>query len=106
MCCDIRQRAAGLYQRYCRVVVRRLEASASTANRTDGEALTVSYDRFGAPLPMPTSSARRIDMWREVQALVEGVVGATRSELGVQDGREAGQSVPHVHVHVLPRQGS
>lgn len=46
------------------------------------------------------------DLWRsarDVQKVIEIATGASSSELGVQDGREAGQSVPHVHVHVLPR---
>ncbi len=46
------------------------------------------------------------DLWRtvrSVQATVEIAHGARASELGVQDGVDAGQTVPHVHVHVLPR---
>ena len=46
------------------------------------------------------------DLWTsvvEVQRVVEKVHGADASNLGVQDGRGAGQSVPHVHVHILPR---
>eukprot|EP00931_Biecheleriopsis_adriatica_P110030 TRINITY_DN84319_c0_g1_i1.p1 TRINITY_DN84319_c0_g1~~TRINITY_DN84319_c0_g1_i1.p1 ORF type:complete len:381 (+),score=56.31 TRINITY_DN84319_c0_g1_i1:10-1152(+) len=39
---------------------------------------------------------------RLVQAMVEAQHGAKASRLGIQDGPDAGQSVPHVHVHILP----
>jgi bis(5'-adenosyl)-triphosphatase len=47
------------------------------------------------------------DLWstvRKVQKVVEGENGGVAANVAVQDGREAGQSVPHVHVHILPRQ--
>ena len=46
------------------------------------------------------------ELWRsvrEVQRIVATHHGATACNLGLQDGRDSGQSVPHVHVHVLPR---
>jgi len=46
------------------------------------------------------------DLWRtvrRVQSLVQESHGACCSNLGMQDGKDAGQSVPHVHVHILPR---
>ena len=46
------------------------------------------------------------DLWRSVrtvQRIVEDAHGATGADIGVQDGKIAGQSVPHVHVHILPR---
>lgn len=42
---------------------------------------------------------------RDVQAVVERHYGAAASRIGIQDGSVAGQSVPHVHVHVLPMPG-
>ncbi|GMH50665.1 hypothetical protein TrRE_jg2374 [Triparma retinervis] len=47
------------------------------------------------------------DLWstvRKVQRVVEEENGGVAANVAVQDGREAGQSVPHVHVHILPRQ--
>jgi bis(5'-adenosyl)-triphosphatase len=46
------------------------------------------------------------DLWRTVaavQRVMERVYDTTSSTLAIQDGPLAGQSVPHVHVHVLPR---
>jgi diadenosine tetraphosphate (Ap4A) HIT family hydrolase len=45
------------------------------------------------------------DLWlsvREVQQVVTSYHKTNGSQLGVQDGFDAGQSVPHVHVHILP----
>jgi bis(5'-adenosyl)-triphosphatase len=46
------------------------------------------------------------DLWvsvREVQGALRKEYGATGFNIGVQDGEGAGQSVPHVHVHILPK---
>ena len=46
------------------------------------------------------------DLWRaarRVHALITAEYGATGANVAVQDGAAAGQSVPHAHVHVLPR---
>ena len=45
------------------------------------------------------------DLWllvREVQRVLQARYKPRGFEFGVQDGKLAGQSVPHVHVHVLP----
>ena len=46
------------------------------------------------------------DLWRSVrivQNALEKHYDAGGFNVAVQDGKEAGQSVPHVHVHILPR---
>lgn len=40
---------------------------------------------------------------RRVGRMVERVYGASSLNIAVQDGVDAGQSVPHVHTHVIPR---
>lgn len=54
------------------------------------------------------TAAEVADLWRTVrivQEIVLGVHRASASHLGLQDGHDAGQSVPHVHVHILPAHG-
>jgi bis(5'-adenosyl)-triphosphatase len=47
------------------------------------------------------------DLWRSVRTIqnaLESCYQAGGFNVAVQDGKVAGQSVPHVHVHILPRQ--
>jgi bis(5'-adenosyl)-triphosphatase len=45
-------------------------------------------------------------MVRKVQStLQKAYPDTTAFNVAVQDGRAAGQSIPHVHVHILPRSG-
>lgn len=46
------------------------------------------------------------DVWttaKQVGAKIEPHYGASSLTFGIQDGVYAGQTVPHVHVHILPR---
>jgi histidine triad (HIT) family protein len=40
---------------------------------------------------------------REVVGKVESASGVGASLIAIHNGREAGQEVPHVHVHIIPR---
>lgn len=40
---------------------------------------------------------------KHVSRTIERLYEATSLNVAVQDGADAGQSVPHVHVHIIPR---
>lgn len=51
----------------------------------------------------PSETADLFLTVRKVGRMVERVYGATSLNVAIQDGVDAGQSVPHVHTHVIPR---
>jgi len=53
----------------------------------------------------PAETADLFTLAARVAAAVEPHFAASSITLAVQDGADAGQTVPHVHVHVLPRKG-
>lgn len=55
------------------------------------------------------SAAEVNDLFLTVQRvarMVERVYGASALNIAIQDGKDAGQSVPHVHAHIIPRQAA
>ena len=59
------------------------------------------------PLLADLTDEAYLDLWKTVR-VVQAILrlqypAATAFNVAVQDGRDAGQSVPHAHVHVLPR---
>lgn len=64
-----------------------------------------------APRLGDLSEAEYTDLWKTVRAVqqilqqchADDTTATAAFNVAVQDGRSAGQSVPHVHVHVLPR---
>lgn len=51
-----------------------------------------------------TETADLFNTVKTVSRTLQRVYHATSFNVAVQDGVDAGQSVPHVHVHVIPRQ--
>ena len=40
---------------------------------------------------------------QRVGRMIERVYGASSLNIAIQDGADAGQSVPHLHTHIIPR---
>lgn len=58
------------------------------------------------PRLMELTAAEYDDLFKTVRAVapkLEAFYAAEAMNIAVQDGAAAGQSVPHVHVHILPR---
>ncbi|KAF2455112.1 HIT-like domain-containing protein [Lineolata rhizophorae] len=51
----------------------------------------------------PAEAADLFVTVRRVGRTLERVYGASALNVAVQDGADAGQSVPHVHAHIIPR---
>lgn len=52
------------------------------------------------------TDVERNDLWETVQRIgpaLEKHFEATSLTIAIQDGKQAGQTVPHVHVHLIPR---
>ncbi|KAL3439499.1 HIT-like domain-containing protein [Aspergillus tetrazonus] len=51
----------------------------------------------------PPEAADLFLTMRRIGRMIERVYGASSLNIAIQDGTEAGQSVPHVHAHIIPR---
>jgi histidine triad (HIT) family protein len=100
---------------FCRIVEEEIPARVVRETETTLAFLDANPLARGHTLVIPKAHHGRLadlpddvagDVFREVHRLVpriEGAVDADATTVGVNDGEAAGQEVPHVHAHVVPR---
>jgi histidine triad (HIT) family protein len=71
---------------------------------TKGHALVVPKRHYVRIEDMPANEAATM-MWTVHSLLpkLRAAVGAPSTTIAINNGKEAGQEVPHVHIHLVPR---
>lgn len=69
-----------------------------------GHTLVISRSHHAKIQDMDTmEAAAMFEMTRRVVSAVEAGTKTNASTIAIHNGREAGQEIPHVHVHIIPR---
>jgi len=69
---------------------------------TKGHALVIPKKHYEKVQEMPLGDSS--DLFNLVQKITEKIDKLTNAELiAVHNGKESGQEIPHVHVHIIPR---
>jgi histidine triad (HIT) family protein len=67
-----------------------------------GHSLVISKKHYEKVQQMPPDE--NSDLFRLVQKVTEKIEALTDAELiAIHNGKESGQEIPHVHVHIIPR---
>jgi histidine triad (HIT) family protein len=71
---------------------------------SEGHTLVAPKKHFNRFTDMDAESvASLFEAARKITAAIEKAFSAEGSNIGINDGEVAGQEIPHVHVHVIPR---
>ena len=69
-----------------------------------GHTLVISKSHTGKVQDLDRQESQGIfELACKVASAVEKATGAPSTTIAVHNGREAGQEIPHVHVHIIPR---
>jgi histidine triad (HIT) family protein len=69
-----------------------------------GHTLVIPRSHYGKVQDMGVQDAAALfSLVREVAGRAEEAAGATASTIAAHNGKDAGQEVMHVHVHIIPR---
>ena len=69
-----------------------------------GHTLVIPSGHFERLADVPGDTAAKLfSVIHELVPVIEGVVDADGATVGFNDGTAAGQEVPHVHGHIIPR---
>ncbi len=71
-----------------------------------GHTLVIPKSHYGRVQDMSREDALAVfEVAWKVAGAVESGSQASASTIAIHNGREAGQEVPHVHIHIVPRKG-
>ena len=69
-----------------------------------GHTLVIPKAHIARVEDLPEEDARYLfAALRKIVGRIQEAMGAPASTIGINNGRESGQEVPHVHIHVIPR---
>ena len=69
-----------------------------------GHTLVIPKDHYSKIQELDENSSQSLFnvLWK-ITNPIEKAMGVNSSTIAIHNGREAGQEVPHVHIHVVPR---
>ena len=100
---------------FCKIVAGQIPAKVVRQNARAMAFLDAFPLASGHTLVVPKSHSAKVqDMEKEdavavfalvheITSAVESAAGTSASTIAIHNGSEAGQEVPHVHVHIIPR---
>lgn len=100
---------------FCRIFEGKISAEVIAQNKNamavlDAFPLAVGHtlviSKSHQPKMQELAAEEAQDMFSLLQktlAAVEGALGAGATTIAIHNGREAGQEIPHTHVHIIPR---
>ena len=69
-----------------------------------GHTLVIPKAHIARVEDLPEEDARSLfAALHKIVGRIQDAVGAPATTIGINNGRESGQEVPHVHIHVIPR---
>ncbi len=69
-----------------------------------GHTLVIPKAHIARVEALPEEDARSLfAALHKIVGRIQDAVGAPATTIGINNGRESGQEVPHVHIHVIPR---
>ena len=71
---------------------------------SDGHSLVIPKRHIASYFE--ATDQERYDLWKlvdEVKTMLEGQHSPDGFNIGINDGVAAGQTIPHLHIHIIPR---
>jgi histidine triad (HIT) family protein len=100
---------------FCKVITGKIEARIISQNEkaiafldafplTAGHTIVIPKAHYSKVQDMDRQhSSAMFDLLWQISSAVEKAVGLTASTIAIHNGKEAGQEVLHVHIHIIPR---